>query len=545
MERKRFDVLGAAVSFVLSFASLAGMLFAVRAAEPSSPFGRALAVGAVLFVPALVGYIAVQAAGRLRTDLSVQMPAAISAGAAIALAASFLVGAAGQFAYSYRTSEIRETTKGHDSSDIVMMIDDSGSLVPYYATLRAVANAFVDGVSENSSMAAGLFARKIGDFTDMAVMDADGKREIKKMLADENRFAGGSDLDLALQTAYEAFAAQGPSKRPRAIVLLTDGRDLIESDIVSALKEEKIRLYSVRIKGSEGDGTSALLSAVKETGGSDIEIPKDFSLGEDDLDDFMKQFEEIAGTVTTRTERGFEDVLLVYDDADPEVPVVLIRFVVLFIVTLCVQYLYVRKMSVAAVLLDFLLTVAVCAVMTFAPAVSPAVGVLLSAAAAAAGVYTWYVMLTQEGGYDSPYRRFAQTYPAPPAVSAGNTAVPFGGVYSAGAPNAGYPNAGTPYASAPTGGTPYGTPPNRGAPNAGSPNAGTPYASVPTAGTPYGAPPNRGAPSAGSPNAGTPYASAPTAGTPYGTPPNRGAPSAGYPNAGTPYGAPWQGDRSP
>ena len=560
MDRKQLDVVGAAASFLLSFAAFAGMLFLLRETAPQTPLARALAIGAVFAVPALVGYIAVRAAAALRRDLTVQMPPVFSVAVVVMLLLSFAAGFAAQYAYSYDTYEVRETKKGHDSSDIVMMVDDSGSLVPYFEPLRNVANAFVDGVSDDCNLAAGLFARKIGDFVDMAVMDSAGKQAVKKMLEADNRFAGGSDLDLAIRTAYDCFTSQNSSKRPRAIVLLTDGQGEIDDDLIDMLKEEDIRLYTVRIAGSDGPGTSDLLTAVKSTGGADIEISDTFSADTDDLDKFMEQFEEIAGSVSSKTVKEFGERLLAYDEESPTLARILIRLAAVFAVVLCVQLLYLRRISVIAVLADFLSAVAVCAAMTFAPRLSSAAtGVVLSAAAAAAGIYTWYVMLVQEGGYESLYRQLAKmtqgkagptasdpqpaygTYGTAPGTqhpytAAPNTQNPYGNAQNAQNPYGIAQNTQNPYGTAQNAQNPYGTAQNTQNPYGTVKNAPNPYGNARNAQNPYGTAQNTQNPYGTARNTQNPYGNAQNTQNPYGTARNTQNPYGTAPDTQNPYG---------
>lgn len=387
MRNKKPDILIIASSFISSFFVFTVLLFVYENANVSGTIAKALLVGACFALPALAAFICIHISAKVRQrKVKIELPALISGGTALMLILSFAAGFIGQLVYSFRIN--KEVTVTEGNSDIVLLLDDSGSMVPYTTNVRTASAAFVEGLSEKSRLALGIFAEVIGSFEDLVVMDDAGKQKIKDSFDPKYRFAGGTNFDIALQKASECLSATDEDT-VKAVVMVTDGcDDVVSQNIQKHYINNDIKLYTIRIAGSEGKETQDLIDFVNKTGGFDtsIDMNSDPDAG---LHELIDAFASITGSVESETKTEFSDGLLVYDE-DLAAYKAVVRLIFIFILTLLVQLLYFRNISVKTVIANIITSVLACALLTFAVEIS---GVIVTVTASAALIFTAFAQM--------------------------------------------------------------------------------------------------------------------------------------------------------
>ena len=353
MKKNKIEIPMSILSFFVSLLSYGGMLYIYQKQSFSEPIMKAAAAGAIFALPPLLSLTAMHISAHLRRSIKIKLPKLLSGMTILMLFLSFAAGFAGQLLYSLHREEIEN--KEEISSDIVIMLDDSGSMLSFADVVHAAAMTFVDGLSENCRAAAGIFAAKVDAFEGLTYMTPDGKQKIKDLIS-KNNFAGGTDFNEALNKAYDCLMGNNTQNTRKTVVLITDGQAEIDDSIKNKYLADNIQLYSVRISGSEGAFTNELIDFVTHTGGFDTAI--DLSTNSDDAINHLAQaFENISVVVDTETVTNFSDALMVYD-ANNTVPSILIRTAAFILLVLFVQILYFRKLSAGSFFGDMLFAVA-------------------------------------------------------------------------------------------------------------------------------------------------------------------------------------------
>lgn len=391
MNNKKFGLMLTFVSFLTSLFVYMGLAGLCEDIDSSSPLLRAAAVGAALAAAPLAAFIAMHISAVLRKRVKVQLPKLLSIAAFFTVILAFAVGFGGQILYSMKIN--KETKKAEDiNSDIVLMLDDSGSMKNYYDDVRNASIAFVEKLPESSRAAAGIFAYKVGAFEDLTQMDMNGKKRIRDFLL-SNNFGGGTNFDAALEKAYSCLMAKKDENTNRAVVFITDGIDIISQKIRNDYINDNIKLYTIRLTNDSTGMAKDLVDFAIQTGGADTIVTVNGS-NVTGLDEMLKAFETITSSLETEKKLDFNEGMILYDDS-VSVYGVIIRTVVFLIIIMLVQILYFRKLSAGNMAGDILTAAAASAVVTAAGEMSLFV---LSAVSAAAFMYTAYVKLEIRNG---------------------------------------------------------------------------------------------------------------------------------------------------
>ena len=371
MKKQKIDKITFAVTYIVSF--ICFDILTIEKMVSANSIARAFLVGLSFALPAFAAFAALHISAKRRRKVKIQLPALLSSVTAIILALCFALGFIGQLVYSFRIN--KEETIIEGGCDIVLMLDDSGSMASYSSDVRTASIAFADSLSMSCRLAVGIFAQTVGYFEDLTVMDSTGKQKIKNFF--NNRFAGSTDLNAALKQAYICLMSNDEGKQ-KSVVIVTDGCGSIDEDVKKEYINNNIALYTIRISGSEGDGTEDLIKFVNKTGGFDTAI--DLTSGtERGVEDLAQAFSNISGRIDVETSAGFADGLLIYDE-DVSIYRALIRLITLIILAALVQMLYFRKLDAKAIIGCIISAVIACAFMTFMPTLGYASTLITSVA---------------------------------------------------------------------------------------------------------------------------------------------------------------------
>ena len=366
-----------AASFAVSAAVLTAVLIIHGFFPETGWIADALTVGLTMCVTAFLSFIFAYLINKSNKHTRARFPRPFCAFSLVLSALLFLLGSAGQIAYAIDTKtydvqtgerEERETVNLSENADIVMLLDDSGSMYEYKINevIRDACKQVVSGVSESCRMGCGVFTDIIDDrnFLDLHLMDADGKKAINDLLTDAKGQRGfGNDFKSALERAYTMLTTQSSEDRHRIIVMFTDG---IESgmDKFDAAQNKKIadagiEVYAVRPNVYSSMCSETFLDLVT-SGGKTPERDNliDINGTELDLSSVVnalnsvtnKQEEKvtIVPVFESRTDVVFNKGLILYDGANsPALVKNLIRAGFFVLWSILIQLLFFRKIRPA------------------------------------------------------------------------------------------------------------------------------------------------------------------------------------------------------
>ncbi len=381
MNNRKFDIPFALGTFAGSF--VLNLVFVLALPKRSlTGVPAALAVGAAFLLPAFASLAAIYVISRIRVRVRVKLPTTVLP-AVLLLALCFAVGFLGQLAYGIRVQKKQEILIPSDS-DYMLMLDDSGSLIDYRGNIHAASVQFVDALSEESRLGAGLFAAKDGGQEKLTKMDAAGKTALKDFLDISNSFAGGTDLNTALETAYKSLSGASGQRR-RAVIVITDDQGKFENAVKENYIKSGVSLYTIRISDNAAE-TDPVAVFASESGGFDTVISK-ADAARNDLGAFSDAFSSITGVTTAVTTSG--SGLLIYDEGVVWYRV-LIRLAFFAILAVLIQFVYFRRSTLAGALISAAVGLAVGGAVTFLGSRSLPV---LSALIPAIGIYTAFISL--------------------------------------------------------------------------------------------------------------------------------------------------------
>ncbi len=347
--KKKFDVLTAGVTFGVSFLFCVLSIVVLREVKPAG-VAAALAVGISFFVTALASFAAMRIVSAARKSLTVNLPSLKFGFAALLLLLCFIVGFAGQFLYSFRIvrSEQPEPEPPR-GSNIALLLDASGSMEDYVDTVTAASVLFTESLSENCSLYAGIFDFYVKDSEPLTVMDPAGKAKMTAFLENRYVLGGMTNIDHPLQTAKDVLNAQNDGKE-KAVVMLTDGFVKFLTQTKNDYLADQIKLYTIRIAGSENKDADELVDFVNATGGFDTVI-SDATM-QSDMEALKKVFQAITQEVDqpgVTTE--FSDGYVLYDET-VSASRVAIRFAVFVLLVVLVQLLLIGRMDLPGILVS-------------------------------------------------------------------------------------------------------------------------------------------------------------------------------------------------
>ena len=344
MNKKRIDWLTAVMTFAASFVICFIAIELLRDCDSAG----ALIVGTGLFfaLAVFISCLLVRLCGRIRPRLKFAIPVTLRF-QAIMVALCFVVGAAGQFFYCFQISTKKSTV---GSCDVVIMLDDSGSMVADAENIRKAAVDFVDNLSDSCRAAGGCFADEVYRFQDLVYTDDAGKAALRDFFDISHRVSGSTDLDKALTKACDCLLAEANS-REKAVIIVTDGKGSINKATVDSYLRSGIKLYSIRFGMS--NRSDALSTFAEQTGGFDTMISS-FNYSSSDLDKILKAFQNIQDVVQNERETGFTSDLLVFDNEITAMKLI-IRFVTLVLLSLLIQIAMFRGVRIAGIILTLIL----------------------------------------------------------------------------------------------------------------------------------------------------------------------------------------------
>ncbi|MBR0509532.1 MAG: VWA domain-containing protein [Clostridia bacterium] len=336
-----FDFLLAFLSLAVTTLVFAVMLIITRRVASSGAFVRALMTGLCFALPPLLGYTFMAMTPFFRRRLRVKMPPLISLITAITLVGTLLIGIGGQYLYSIHFKKKVKVLPNFNGADIVLMVDDSGSMGSYKQPVREACKVFVENVPDTNRIAVGIFTEKIDPqlVMDLTPMDAAGKEAAKQML-DRPGTSGGTDLNLPLERAADILKQNNRPDQKRVVFIVTDGQGYVNPSFLDEYLNENISLFTLRISGMDGFGMDDLNKIAMETDGLSIEIP---SGSLDDMKTLASSFEDINKSIQSNSRIYFAHELMLYDSTTPTVFGVLIRLICFLGVALLTHLLYYRK----------------------------------------------------------------------------------------------------------------------------------------------------------------------------------------------------------
>ena len=465
MNGKRFDALTAAVSFAAALVGLGvPMIFAPELTDVS-PFLRALFTGLCFFAPAALGFAAVRLLNALRGSPRILFPAGLSRVAAAALAAAFVLGFAGQYLYMLRfdgtaagtdtvtkiikvpeTDVTRETVtdvvKEETGSDIVLMIETSGSMAIMFSPIKDACENFADMLTDVSNLEIAEFFDSAQNSTlmSMRAMDSAGNAAAHAAISPLTALHGDDGkVDAALETACTVLGKSEAGRKKIVIVIGDEGtyQDYVPSaDARKAVQDCGAIVYLIApddyaalkfmtdeteafARQTGGEAFRALLDLTKRT-------PDDMDAILSNLDQAFRQIADAAAdtverTVEYETERVIErekektveekagtqtssgpyleNGLVVYDDNGPGGWTMAVRILSIALLSLFVQAAFFGTGAKAAFGVSAALSLPASLILAFAHALP---SVWIAAAVTALAVFTCYLMLTPEPPKQAP-----------------------------------------------------------------------------------------------------------------------------------------------
>ena len=348
MKKYKIDYVIPAISFVTAGLLLWLFLWLYDVITFANWWLRALYIGGVLPVTAIITFGAVYLSTLPRRKTKIRTPKLLSAATAVFLALLFLTGFFGQCIYSAKLLPPSSAA----NCEVVLLADESVASKSRSDEWKRAAERFIDGMDNSTALAVGVFTTEVVQSKELTQISDKTKNELKDVLSAPVP-DGGTSITKALNWAYKTLEPGMGSDTKQAIVVVSDGNSPVYPPAVQACAEKGVRIYSLRLSGTEGRFTDAFLQTVADTGGFDTAVSDASS---DSIDNLLKAFNGITSDVRANRFGHFEfsknSVLLdnrnLFTD-DLSFSAVLIRFAVYAITALLFQLICFRKVTLPSI----------------------------------------------------------------------------------------------------------------------------------------------------------------------------------------------------
>lgn len=193
---------------------------------------------------------------------------------------------------SFKWQDVWDTT-GYSGVDVVLVIDDSGSMTSNDSSNQrlSVARDLVDNLPQNSKVGVVRFASSTSILTSSLTND----KELAKSFLTTNYFEsyGGTYMYTAINSAFSLFESTD-DKRLNMMVVLSDGNAFdtsMHSSVVTSANNKKVKIYTVGLGTSSSRYFRDYLEPLANNTGGAFYLSSDASKLEDIYKDINKKID--------------------------------------------------------------------------------------------------------------------------------------------------------------------------------------------------------------------------------------------------------------